>query len=92
MPNKINTLIAKKLNAYNAPVSVLIPRKAISVISAEGQPFYDPEADKVLFETLASELRDDIPVEWLDCKINDVEFAEACAKALLKNVAESARQ
>ncbi len=86
----LGRVIAEKLNAYTAPVSVLIPRKAISVISAAGQPFYDPEADEALFESLTGTLRDSIPVEWLDCEINDVEFAEACAKALLKNVAQAA--
>jgi uncharacterized protein (UPF0261 family) len=83
-------VIAEKLNAYTAPVSVLIPRKAISVISAAGQPFHDPQADEALFEALAGKLRDDIPIEWWDCEINEVEFAEACANALLKNVAQAA--
>ncbi|MGI9473347.1 MAG: Tm-1-like ATP-binding domain-containing protein [Rubripirellula sp.] len=83
---ELGGVIAQKLNAYTAPVSVLIPRKAISVISAEGQPFHDPQADESLFESLADNLRDDIPIEWLDHEINDVEFAEACAKALLRNV------
>ena len=87
---ELGRVIAKILNAYTAPVSVLIPRKAISVISAAGQPFHDSEADEALFETLAGELRDDIEVQSLDCEINDVEFAEACAKALLKNVTQAA--
>ena len=84
--HELGRVIAEKLNAYTAPVSMLIPQKAISVISAVGQPFHDPKADEALFESLTGALRDDIPVEWLDREINDVEFAEACAKALLKNI------
>ena len=87
---ELGRVIASRLNTYTAPVSVLIPRKAISVISAAGQPFHDPEADESLFESLTGALRDDIHVEWLDREINDVEFAEACAKALLKNLTKAA--
>lgn len=84
--HELGRVIAEKLNAYTAPVSVLIPQKAISVISAAGQPFHDPQADASLIESLAGALRDDILVEWLDHEINDTEFAAACVKALLKNV------
>ena len=83
---ELGRMIARKLNAYTAPVSVLIPRKAISVICAEGQPFHDPEADEALFESLTSELRDDIEVRWMECEINDTVFAKACAEVLLKNI------
>jgi uncharacterized protein (UPF0261 family) len=65
----------------------LIPRKGISVISAPGQPFHDPEADRALFDGLKNHLRKDIEVVELDCNINDPPFAEACAKALLRHLA-----
>jgi len=64
----------------------LIPRQAISVISAPGKPFHDPAADQTLFDTLKSRLRRDIEVIEMDCEINDPRFAEACANALLKNI------
>jgi len=47
-------------------------------------PFYDPEADTALFETLKKNLRTDIEVRELDYHINDPEFAEAMANALLQ--------
>ncbi len=78
--------IAEKLNSSLAPVSFLIPRQAISVISAPGQSFHDPEADQALFEALRENLRDDIPVRELDCEINDPAFAKACVDELLKNL------
>jgi uncharacterized protein (UPF0261 family) len=83
---ELGKILAQKLNASEGPVSVLIPRKAISVISAPGQKFHDPEADKVLFEAIKSNLRPDIEVIEMDTEINAPEFAEACARTLLKNI------
>ena len=74
------------MNLSTAPVTVLLPKKAISVISAPGQKFHDPIADRVLFDALKAYLRRDIEVIEMDNAINDAPFAEACAKALLKNI------
>jgi uncharacterized protein (UPF0261 family) len=83
---ELGKILAQKLNASEGPVSVLIPRKAISVISAPGQKFHDPQADKELFEAIKSNLRRDIEVIEMDTEINAPEFAEACARTLLKNI------
>ncbi len=83
---ELGCVLAGKLNSYSAPVTVLLPRLAVSVISAAGQPFHDPEADAALFDALTDELRDDIEVRSMDCQINDPAFAKACAEALLKNL------
>jgi len=80
---ELGRILAEKLNAYSAPVTVLIPRRAISVISAPGQPFHDPEADEALFSSLKAHLSVDIPVVEMDCEINAPEFAAACAHTLL---------
>lgn len=83
---ELGKVIAEKLNTSKGPVTLLLPKKGISVISAEGQKFHDPVADRILFESLKTWLRKDIEVIELDCTINDRAFAEACAKALLKNI------
>jgi uncharacterized protein (UPF0261 family) len=83
---RLGEVIASKLNASTGPVTVLLPLKGISVISAPGQPFYDAEADRALFDSLKGQLRKDIEVIELDCNINDPQFAEACVKALLRNI------
>ena len=83
---QLGAIIARKLNASTGPVTVLIPRRAISVISAPGQKFHDPDADQALFDALKTNLRPDIEVRELDCAINGVAFAEACAKTLLQNI------
>lgn len=84
---ELGKIIADKLNASIGPVSVLLPTKAISVISAPGQKFHDPEADKQLFNALKSNLRKGIEVVEMPCEINDQAFAERCANELLKNMA-----
>jgi uncharacterized protein (UPF0261 family) len=84
---RLGRILADKLNAYTAPVTVLIPRRAISVISAPGQPFHDPQADEALFSSLKAHLRSDIPVIDMDCEINAPEFAAACAHTLLTQLA-----
>ena len=64
----------------------MIPLKAISVISAAGQPFHDPDADQALFAALRQHLRTDIPLVEVDAAMNDAVFAEACVTALLDNM------
>jgi uncharacterized protein (UPF0261 family) len=83
---ELGKILAQKLNASEGPVSVLIPRKAISVISAPGQKFHDPAADAALFDAIKANLRPDIELIEMDAEINAPEFAEACARTLLKNI------
>jgi uncharacterized protein (UPF0261 family) len=80
---ELGRILAEKLNLSTGPVKVLLPRRAISIISAEGQPFHDPEADSALFEAIKNGLRSDIPLIELDCAINDAAFAETCAHNLI---------
>ncbi|MBI5802054.1 MAG: Tm-1-like ATP-binding domain-containing protein [Verrucomicrobia bacterium] len=84
----LGRILAEKVNLSTAPVTVLLPRKAISVISAPGQKFHDPIADRILFTTLKTYLRKDIELVELDCNINAPEFAKACAEKLLANIAK----
>jgi uncharacterized protein (UPF0261 family) len=88
---ELGRILAGKVNRYTAPVTVLIPRRAISIISAPGQPFHDPAADNALFTALRSLLRPEISVIEMDVEINDPTFARACAEALLANVSQVKR-
>jgi uncharacterized protein (UPF0261 family) len=83
---QLGKILADKINLSTGPVTVLIPRKAISVISASGKPFHDEAADNELFQSLKSNLRKDIRVVEMDTEINDARFADACATALLKSI------
>lgn len=83
---ELGKILAQKLNASQGPVTVLIPRKAISVISAPGQNFHDPDADCALFGALKENLRSDIPLLEMDVEINDPAFAERCARTLIQHI------
>jgi len=81
---QLGRILAEKVNLSTGPVTVLLPTKAISVISAEGQRFHDSAADQALFDAIKTHLRKDIPLIELATKINDPAFAEACAQTLLE--------
>ena len=87
--SELGKIIAEKINVSRGPVTLLLPLKGISVISAPGQKFHDPVADKVLFMSLKAYLRKDIQIIEMDCNINDPPFAEACANNLLKMLGHS---
>jgi uncharacterized protein (UPF0261 family) len=87
----LGRMVAAKVNASRGPVSVLIPRRGISVIGAAGGPFHDPAADATLFTALEENLRPGAPCITLDCDINDPAFARACVEALLANISLAGR-
>lgn len=75
--------IGERLNRMKAPVRFFLPKKGVSMIDAEGQPFHDPEADKALFEAIEGTVKQNgmRRVIRLDCGINDEAFAEAIVDA-----------
>jgi uncharacterized protein (UPF0261 family) len=84
---EIGKVIAEKANANSAPVAILNPLKAVSEINGEGQAFYDPEADKALFEAIHSIAK--VEVVDIDEPINSPTFARACAEKLLELIKRS---
>lgn len=86
---QLGKILADKLNRSTGPVTVVLPLRGGSMIGAPGGPFHDPAADTALFSALKQSLRADIPVQELDCAINDAVFADACAKTLLRQLEQS---
>lgn len=84
---ELGNILIEKTNAYRAQTAILIPTKAISVISAEGQSFHDPKADQMLFEAIKKGSKH--PVIEMDVEINDPKFARACAKKLMEMMGKS---
>ncbi|MBR4409834.1 MAG: Tm-1-like ATP-binding domain-containing protein [Firmicutes bacterium] len=76
--------IAEKLNAAEGKTVMMLPLKGVSAIDVEGAPFYDAEADKVLFDTLREQLADNVELIEMDHAVNDDEFALAAAKKLIE--------
>lgn len=76
--------IATRLADATGKTTLMLPLKGVSMIDVEGQPFYDAEADKVLFDALRTELANsNVEIVELDTDINDKEFAVAAAKKLI---------
>ncbi len=80
---ELGRIIAEKAEACTAGATVLIPRKAISVISAPGKPFRDAAADEALFGALRAGCKR-TPIKEFDLEINDPAFARACAEELVR--------
>jgi uncharacterized protein (UPF0261 family) len=79
----IGEFLAAKLNALTGPVRFLLPEGGVSMIDAPGQPFWDPDADAALFETIEQHVvpTADRRVERVAANINDPEFAAAVMQA-----------
>ncbi|GAA5156699.1 Tm-1-like ATP-binding domain-containing protein [Pseudonocardia eucalypti] len=75
--------IAGKLNACSGQVRFLLPEGGVSLLDAEGQPFWDPEADAALFDTLEQmvEQTDRCRLLRVPHNLNDPEFANALVAA-----------
>jgi uncharacterized protein (UPF0261 family) len=76
--------IAEKASAARGKTAIVVPKKGVSAIDHEGQPFWWPEADAALFASLRHWLSPHVELMEVDLNINDAEFAELAARTLLK--------
>jgi uncharacterized protein (UPF0261 family) len=76
--------VAHKASAARGPTAVLVPLRGVSAIDAEGQPFWWPEADAALFQSLRNWMSPHVRLLELDLHINDPAFAAAAARTLLE--------
>jgi uncharacterized protein (UPF0261 family) len=76
---RMGRFIAEKLNRMEGPVRFLIPEGGVSGIDAPGKPFWDPAADKALFDAIAENFRTtgNRKLIRLPHHINDQAFADA---------------
>lgn len=87
---KLGEIIASKLNQASEKTAFFIPLVGVSMIDAEGQPFYGKEEDTMLFNTLRENIdTSKVKLVELDQHINDDEFAIAMAKQLVEYMEES---
>jgi uncharacterized protein (UPF0261 family) len=75
--------IAAQLARSTAPVTLVLPLGGVSMIDAPGQPFHDPEADRVLFETLRAAVPPHVRVVDVDAHVNDPAFADVLVREML---------
>lgn len=90
---RIGAWISAKLNASPGPVHLILPQGGVSMLDAPGQPFWDPEADRALFDALETNFRpaDNHTIRRVPWHINDAEFAREVAD-IVRAVLPSAGQ
>ena len=76
---RIGRFIVDKLNRMEGPVRFLIPEGGLSGLDRPGGPFWDPAANRALFEVIASDFRAGTNRKLLKLPhhINDQAFADA---------------
>lgn len=82
--------IGRKLSRASSSAVILFPRRGVSAIDREGQPFDGPAQRAALLEGL-NETRGATELVELDPHINDPEFATAAAQRLLALMAGRTR-
>jgi len=82
--DRLGKEIAEKASAARGPTAVLVPLKGVSAIDKPGQPFWWPEADAALFQSLKQWLSPSVQLLELDLHINEPAFAETAGNTLLR--------
>jgi len=82
--------IAEKLNMASGPVVLILPLQGLSSLDRKNQPFYDPQANKSLFDSLRTHIDSSIRLVELDQHINDREFAEKVSEELIEMLQKKA--
>jgi len=80
---RIGRFVVEKLNRMEGPVRFLIPEGGVSLIDAAGKPFWDPAADRALFDAITSGFRASTnrKLVRLPHNINDQAFCDALVAA-----------
>jgi uncharacterized protein (UPF0261 family) len=81
---EIGRRIGSQLSRAIGPTTLMLPLRGVSMLDAPGQPFYDPDADRALFESLRAHCGPNVHIRELDAHINDPEFAAALATEMMK--------
>jgi uncharacterized protein (UPF0261 family) len=73
--SQLGRMIAGKASASKGSVTIVLPTGGVSAIDAPGHIFYDPEADRALFDAIRAGVSSNVKVVEMDVHINDPEFA-----------------
>jgi uncharacterized protein (UPF0261 family) len=90
--DRLGQEVAQKASAATGPTAVVLPLRGVSAVDAEGGPFWWPEADAALFQSVRNWVAPNVEVVELDLHLNDPAFAAACAGKLLEFLAMKAER
>lgn len=82
---ELGKIIGSKLNLSKGETALFLPLKGVSAIDVEGMPFYGPNEDRALFDSLRQTIdRDKVELLEMETDINDPVFAIAAAEKLIQ--------
>jgi len=81
--DRLGKEIAEKASAARGPTAILMPLKGVSAIDADGGPFWWPEADAALFQSIRNWVGPSVKLLEVDRHINDPAVAQIAAETLL---------
>jgi uncharacterized protein (UPF0261 family) len=84
--DRLGKEIAEKASAARGPTAILLPLRGVSAIDKEGCPFWWPEADAALFQSIRNWVAPGVRVIECDLHINDPAFARTAAETLVEMV------
>ena len=83
---ELGKIMGQKLSQAKGPTTVIIPKRGVSAIDQEGQPFYSAEAEAAWIENLKANLGDNVTLIEIDNHINDDAFATKLVETLLSSL------
>ncbi|MCU0705719.1 MAG: Tm-1-like ATP-binding domain-containing protein [Fimbriiglobus sp.] len=81
--DQLGKQLAERACASGGPTAILLPLRGVSALDAEGKPFWWPEANFALFQSIRNWVYGVELIE-LDCHINDPQFAATATATLLR--------
>jgi uncharacterized protein (UPF0261 family) len=89
--DRLGKEIAEKASAALGPTKIVVPLRGVSAIDREGQPFWWPEADAALFQSLRNWRSPRVELIETDLHINAPAFAEVLADTLVDLLSKRSR-
>jgi len=80
----LGQMMCQRIADHVAPVTIMIPRRGLSLIGVEGEPIHNQASDNALFTALIENAPADVPVMEFPYHVNQPEFAEAVANEFLR--------
>lgn len=79
----IGQIVADRLNTADYPIKLLIPTDGMRHNTTKGEALYDPEADKVLVDTLLENIKEHVEVVTIEGNLDTKEWGVQAAQIML---------